>query len=203
MNDVPVQIVNTPMLDIGYYLEQIINFFVSHYPAFFDGSKSVIGFLIGLSIPISFIFFIGIILAVERLKMIRIKEEEIYNPKIEMGYSNVVPEQSKGNPDMAHRWDRVTTLIESQNQNDWRQAIIEADIILGELLTKLGYQGEGIGEQLRRVEKGDFKTLIEAWEAHKIRNEIAHSGSDYSFSQHDAKRVIHLYRKVFEEFFYI
>lgn len=203
MNDVPVQIVNTPMLDIGYYLTEIINFFVSHYPAFFSGAKSVIGWLIGLSIPVSVVFFIGIIIAVERLKSIRNREDAIYNPKVEMAYTEEVKKEEKGNPDMAHRWDRVLTLVESQNQNDWRQAVLEADIILGELLTKMGYKGEGIGEQLRRVEKGDFQTIDEAWEAHKVRNELAHAGSDYAFSQHTAKRVMHLYRKVFEEFFYI
>ena len=75
--------------------------------------------------------------------------------------------------------------------------------MLGDLLMKMGYRGESIGEKLKRVDKGDFKTLDDAWEAHKIRNEIAHAGFDYPFSQHDARRAIGMYRRVFEEFFYI
>lgn len=196
-----INIVSKPEINLQHYLNIVIDFFVSHYPSFFGTTKSFIGFLIGLSIPISILLFIGIIISVERLKVIRNKEDLIYNPrpKVEMAYDpTAVP-----NREIAERWDRALMHIESKNSNDWRQAIIDADIILGDLLTKMGYQGEGIGEQLKRVEKADFKTLNDAWEAHRVRNEIAHAGSDYSFNQHEARRVIHLYRKVFEEFYYI
>jgi hypothetical protein len=101
------------------------------------------------------------------------------------------------------KWTKILVHADSSNQNDWRLAIIEADIILGEILEKLGYQGESIGEMLKRVAKGDFKTLDEAWEAHKVRNAIAHQGSDLVLTQREAKRVIGLYQKVFEEFQYI
>ena len=193
--------INKPEIDLPYYLNIIIDFFISHYPDFLGATKASVGYLIGLSIPISVLLFIGIILAVERLKAIRIKEDEIYNPKpkVDMAYDPV----AKGSPQMAVRWDRAMANIESKNPNDWKQAILEGDIILGELLMKMGYQGEGIGEQLRRVEKGDFKTLNDAWEAHRVRNEVAHNGSNFSLNQHEARRVMHLYRKVFEEFYYV
>ena len=93
--------------------------------------------------------------------------------------------------------------VDSPNTSDWRQAIIEADIILGDVLTRMKYQGEGIGEQLKGANKADFKTMDQAWEAHRIRNQKAHEGSDFAMSQHEAKRVINLYKQVFEEFFYI
>ena len=120
-----------------------------------------------------------------------------------MAYDGTDPVQVKKSQEMAEKWNRITANVESQNSNDWRQAILEADVMLGDLLTKLGYRGEGIGEQLRRVEKGDFKTIREAGEAHGFRNMIAHSGPEFEFTQHDARRVIHLYKKVFEEFYYI
>jgi hypothetical protein len=112
-------------------------------------------------------------------------------------------ESKKGNAEMAKKWDMVLKHVESPNENDWRQAVIEADIILGDLLTNLGYKGQGIGEQLKRANKADFKTLDDAWDAHKVRNDLAHSGSEIPFSQFEARRVIQLYRKVFLEFFYI
>ena len=105
--------------------------------------------------------------------------------------------------DLGKRWDNVLKHSQSGNENDWRQAIIEADIILDELVTKLGYKGEGLGEKLKRAVKGDFKSLDQAWEAHKVRNMIAHSGSDFSLNQVEVNRVINLYRQVFEEFYHI
>ena len=80
---------------------------------------------------------------------------------------------------------------------------MEADIMLADILTKMGYQGDSIGEQLKGVEPSDFLTLNDAWEAHKVRNQIAHQGSDFQLNERDAKRIIGLYKKVFSEFYYI
>ncbi len=199
MQEEPIQVISPPSLDIVSYTNNVIEFFTTNFPVVVEVVKSAIGFLIGISIPISVLLFIGIIVSVERLKIIRKKEEEFYNPPVEVAYDK----EGKVDPTVANKWKQVLDHIESNNPNDWRQGVIEADIMLGDLLTKMGYRGEGIGEQLKRVEKGDFKTLNDAWEAHKIRNQLAHSGSDYSFTQHDARKTIHMYRKVFEEFFYI
>ncbi len=100
------------------------------------------------------------------------------------------------------RWAKIQGLIRSYNSNDWKQAIIEADIILDEMLKKMGYKGDSIGERLKTVEPSDFTTLDSAWEAHKFRNRIAHS-SDYNLSKDEAEDVIKLYEEVFKEFFYI
>ena len=101
------------------------------------------------------------------------------------------------------RWEKIEARLGSINDSDWRLAIIDCDIILGEMLTKMGYQGETIAEKLKQVEQSDFTTIQSAWEAHKIRNEIAHAGSDFKLSYRDAKRAVDLYKKVFEEFYYI
>ncbi len=191
-----IDIVTAPRFDINAYLDSIFSFVISHFPEYF---RIASGYFVGLSIIVSIMLFFGIIYSVEKLKQIRRKEGEVYDKKIEMGYEVV----KKGEPELALKWEKVKTHVESENENDWRHAIIEADIILGELLTKMGYKGEGIGEQLRRVEKSDFDTLDQAWEAHKARNAIAHEGSDYVLSKNEAKRIISLYRQVFEEFFYI
>lgn len=194
--------VNVPTVNV---IDNLFNY-ISHFSvdsiAIIHIAKTFIGVFIAISIPLSLLLFFGIIIFASKLRMIRRLEEEIYNPKIETGYMDG-KDEIKSNPDFAKRWDSALKHVESQNENDWRQSVIEADILLGDLLTSLGYKGEGIGEQLKRATKADFKTLDEAWEAHKIRNELAHSGSDYSFSQYEARRVIQLYRKVFEEFFYI
>jgi len=82
--------------------------------------------------------------------------------------------------------------------------VLEADIILGEMLEKMGYiKGETIGDKLKTIEQSDFNSLDQAWEAHRIRNMIAHGGSDYILTEREAKRVIGLYEQVFKEFRYV
>jgi transposase len=65
------------------------------------------------------------------------------------------------------------------------------------------YPGETIADKLKTVEKSDFNTIENAWEAHKARNQVVHAGSDYQLTEREAKRIIDLYRSVFEEFFFV
>jgi hypothetical protein len=71
------------------------------------------------------------------------------------------------------------------------------------MLEEKGVPGMTIGERLKVLKTGDMKTLNQAWEAHKIRNAIAHQGADFLLSEREAKRVVSLYREVFQEFDYI
>jgi len=98
------------------------------------------------------------------------------------------------------KWKLVEEHINSDDANKWKLAILEADIILSDLLESLKLPGEGVGEKLKAVETSDFEHIEEAWEAHKIRNAIAHQGSDFLLTQREAKRVVNLYKSVFEEF---
>lgn len=98
------------------------------------------------------------------------------------------------------KWEKVLSHVESLNESDWRIAVIEADIILGDLLDKLSLPGDTIGDKLKAVEKSDFKTLDDAWEAHKVRNRISHDGQTFMLNQREARTVIGQYEKVFKEF---
>jgi len=101
---------------------------------------------------------------------------------------------------MKQRWSRVTEHISSMTDNDWKLAILEADIMLDEMLDRQGYHGESIGDKLKKVETADFDSINEAWEAHKIRNQIAHEGSAFMLSQRQARETVAMYEKVFKEF---
>lgn len=101
------------------------------------------------------------------------------------------------------RWARVIEHSESDNPNDWKIAIIEADSILDEMTKSMGYHGDTLGERLKSVEVSDFNNLNNAWEAHKVRNAIAHEGANFQLNEREARRVIALYKSVFEEFKYI
>ncbi len=98
------------------------------------------------------------------------------------------------------RWKHVLALIESPHESDWRQAIIEADIILYDALEHDGYPGESVGEKLKAVDPRKIASLQEAWEAHKVRNDIAHQGSAYELSDTLAYRTIQRYETVLREF---
>ena len=145
----------------------------------------VIGYILAV------LALIVIIYAMVRLFELRQREEEYYGTLI------LAPEEAGGvNP----RWLHIEELAGSTNPSDWRSAIIEADIMLDDMLTRQGYDGESIGEKLKAVEPSDFNTLDDAWEAHKVRNQIAHEGSAFDPSEMPARRTIARYESVFREF---
>jgi len=42
--------------------------------------------------------------------------------------------------------------------------------------------------------------LEDAWDAHKVRNRIAHEGSDFLLTEHLARKTIGQFKNVFTEF---
>ena len=93
-------------------------------------------------------------------------------------------------------------LIGSDNPNDWKLAIIEADKVLEMVVNTFSVPGDNMGEKMKNIERGDFQTIDEAWQAHKMRNRIAHE-SNFHLSQRDARLAINSYEKVFQEFDFI
>ena len=101
------------------------------------------------------------------------------------------------------RWNRITEGAASPNPESWRLAILEADIMLNELLDLQGYKGETIADKMKQVDRAKFNSIDAAWEAHKIRNRVAHEGTTADLDAREARRVIGLYERVFKEFHYI
>ena len=98
------------------------------------------------------------------------------------------------------RLDDVLQHSTSSKPNDWKLAIIEADIILDDILKQKGYAGNSLGERLKSISPSQLESLQDAWEAHKVRNRIAHEGSDFILTQRLAQETVNRYQRVFAEF---
>ncbi len=101
------------------------------------------------------------------------------------------------------RWLKTLSYLFSQHSSDWKLAIIEADSMLEDLMDQMGFKGETLGDKLKGATQENFRGLSSAWEAHTIRNRIAHEGLTFELSQHEAKRVIALYEQIFREYGFI
>ncbi len=138
----------------------------------------------------------GIIHNSWKLRAINLEEQKIYGALPE---SSILDEEEVIEL-KNEKWDKVIKYMNSESASDWRLAIIEADVMLEELLRTIGYEGGSVGEMLKSVDKSEFLTIEDAWEAHKIRNAIAHSGGDFQLNERETKRVVALFEKVFKEF---
>jgi len=97
------------------------------------------------------------------------------------------------------KWDMIQAYARSGNPAELRLAIIEADIMLFEVLKQSGFPGANIGEVLHNTNKSQLATLDHAWRAHKVRNELAHQGSNFVLGRTDAEAALDGYKRVFDE----
>lgn len=148
-----------------------------------------------LAILMSLLFFIGFIYAKIRAgQLSEIEQESLLEAERKWA------EQYGGVTTTNDRWSQIQGHLAEENPNSWRVAIIEADIFLEEVLNNAGYSGTTIGEKLKGANPTSFTTVQDAWEAHKIRNEIAHAGGDFILTKRIAQETIVRFERVFREF---
>jgi uncharacterized membrane protein len=157
--------------------------------SFLTGNSWQIWLIRILLILVSVVCIVLMIDIANKLKKFREEDHKRFYPDMPTAPAPVNP-----------KWQQILNHSESPNENDWRQAIIEADIMLDGLLKNMSLPGDTIGDKLKAVNRGDFQTLDNAWEAHKIRNQIAHDGSAFVLTSRTARETISNYEAVFNEF---
>jgi hypothetical protein len=160
--------------------------------------KDTIGnWLTGVGIisgTISAVLIAIIVYSISRMLHLEKQEDEIIeNNILEIQKAKI---ESKRNP----HFESIENLALSNHNADWRVAIIEADLLLEDVLSKRGYGGKGLGEMLTQMGQNAFQTYSYAWQAHKVRNNIAHGGMNYQLTKEETLRTIQMYRAVMQEF---
>lgn len=147
-----------------------------------------------LSFMVSVILLVGIVYSTIRASQLSEIEDK------QLAEAERTFRHAQGTISENTKWQQILAHASSDSPSEWRLAIIEADIMLGEMLDGLGYVGSSIGEQLKQARPETFRTVQDAWDAHKVRNEIAHRGSDFVLTKKIAQATITQYERVFREF---
>jgi hypothetical protein len=89
------------------------------------------------------------------------------------------------------QWQQIEKLRE-QGGAGWQLAILEADKLLDQALRQSGYSGQTMGERLKSARKA-FKNVDHVWQAHKIRNQLAHE-SGFKLNSMTTNRALRYFR---------
>ena len=165
-----------------------VNFSLINIDPILPFLRSAHGVLVIVATIISMILVVGIIYVLTRLSELKTKEAHVLRKQ----FTSFGGEAKT----MSGRWKGIEEYISSNTVSDWKIAILEADAMLEEVVEKMGYYGDTLGEKLKNVDPRSFPFLDTAWEAHKYRNEIAH-GRDLDLSRSEAERIIKLFETVF------
>lgn len=102
------------------------------------------------------------------------------------------------------QWKVVLEHITSENPAEWKLAILEADNMLDEILEDKGYFGDTLADKLKAMSPTKIASYNDVWEAHKLRNQIAHGGAiDMELSKKTARDAVANFGNAFKELGYL
>ncbi|PIP26760.1 MAG: hypothetical protein COX31_00805 [Candidatus Moranbacteria bacterium CG23_combo_of_CG06-09_8_20_14_all_40_16] len=112
---------------------------------------------------------------------------------------NIPPELTIRKKKTKVRWEKIKKHLESREEKEFEIAIIEADEMVGDLIKRMGYQGENLGEILKNVPETQIENIVQVKKAHETKNRIIHD-ERFSVSLELAKETLGYYEKFLDEF---
>lgn len=170
----------------------------------YDYGTSMLGFVTNtetwsvlgvISISLSIFFIAIIVFSLVRMIEIQIHEDHEIKHEIHEALMKTQERERNDNP----RWKYILTLMQSPNESDWRIAIMDADSLLEDALKDRGLSGETVSDLLDGAKESGYRFIQDAWDAHIVRNKIAHEGTDYPLSQIEARKTLKMFENFFEE----
>ncbi len=96
------------------------------------------------------------------------------------------------------RWQEIKDHVNSFKDSDWKLAVIEADKFVDNVLKIAGFQGDSMGERLMTITQDQILNIQNLWDAHKLRNLIAHDVS-YQVTHRQAVLAVESFELVLRE----
>ena len=89
-------------------------------------------------------------------------------------------------------WHNIQEHFYRGGESDLKVAILEADKLLNDALREAGVMGVQLGDRLKKADAGQIPNLQELWQAHKLRNQIAHE-PNFKLKRDLAERALGIY----------
>jgi hypothetical protein len=146
---------------------------------------SNLGMLEVISIMVTTVLVVAIVLIIIKTGWLRIRVER---------YQTVVLKTDLSKKRVEDGWKLVEKHFFAGDDNDLKIAVIQADNILEEALLHAGVRGANLGDRLKNIKRGQIPNLEDLWQAHKLRNQIAHETA-FRLKRDTAERALETYRE--------
>lgn len=91
-------------------------------------------------------------------------------------------------------WKKIKDRLNTGLESEYKLAIIEADSLLNNILSKMGYSGASLGERLDKISPTVLSNIEEIRQAHQTRNNIVHD-PNYVLSLEETKNTLSIFEK--------
>lgn len=95
------------------------------------------------------------------------------------------------------KWLAIENSLKKSSPATYNAAVLEADKLLDHAMIEMGIRGKTMGERLKRS-GGRFSNLNAVWNAHKLRNQIAHK-VDCRVSYEQAQRALNALKRALKD----
>ena len=92
----------------------------------------------------------------------------------------------------------IENSLTRENPQSYNMSVVECDKLLDKALVEMGLSGRTMGERLKKCGREKFSQTNAVWNAHKLRNQIAHEpGFKLEYAQ--AKHALAVYRQALRD----
>jgi len=95
-------------------------------------------------------------------------------------------------------WNKIVRRVKTNIETEYKLAVIEADLLLNDVLSRLGYEGKTMDVRLGRVTKGTFSSIESILAADQVYQKLV-QGEDYKLDYEETKRLVNIFRQALTE----
>jgi len=150
---------------------------------FLAGYFGNLGMLEFFGLVIALIFFAGVIYFVIETGWFTIRVDKFRHVVLQSDISKKHAQES---------WSAIEAHFYRGGESDLKVAILEADKLLNEALREAGVMGVQLGDRLKKASAEQVPNINELWQAHKLRNQIAHE-PNFKLKRDLAERALGIY----------
>jgi len=92
-----------------------------------------------------------------------------------------------------NKWNKIIKRLKKGKDAELKLAVIDADQMVTDVLNKIGYPGETLGESLSKIDTEILTNLEEVKEAHGIASSVMHD-PNYHLDADSAEKVLRAYK---------
>lgn len=188
-----------PWLNLEYFFNKFFDFIENFVPWLFAKFNQLfgtdVGFLRYVAVAVILLGLAGLVYVIARLIEIRWFRKKVY-------FSDFFEESETPNA-RKETWGSVKRRLDSGSDDDWELAVVEADIIVENIMERIGFRGLTLGDKIKSIDERNFANLKNLWEAHTARIKIDIGGHDYKITKEEAKEALDKYEKALKELKYL
>lgn len=95
-------------------------------------------------------------------------------------------------------WAQILKRLQTEDINNWKTAILEADAIFDEILKASGYKGETVHDRFAQLPEEALSVRNRIIAAHKVRDRISQE-PEFEFTKQQAIEIAKVYQQAFKE----